>query len=125
MNVQLVYKLQQETANQKEGAPLRIRKGIMKYQTGSIEIVLFSSVIGKISNNNCYDLRKMRIQMFINNCILKSTESTTVTENNNINTKLTDDELNASPFEKVANPKIVKIDAKTLIQIYLSSTCNT
>ena len=125
MNLQLVYKLQQETANQKEGAPLRIRKGIMKYQTGSIEIVLFSSVIGKISNNNCYDLKKMRIQMFINNCILKSTESTTVTENNNINTKLTNDELNASPFEKVANPKIVKIDAKTLIQIYLSSTCNT
>ena len=69
MNVQLVHKLQQETANQKEGAPLRIRKGIMKYQTGSIEIVLFSSVIGKISNNNCYDLKKMRIQMFINNCI--------------------------------------------------------
>ena len=125
MNVQLVYKLQHETANQKEGAPLRIRKGIMKYQTGSIEIVLFSSVTGKISNNNCYDLKKMRIQMFINNCILKSTESTAVTENNNINTKLTDDELNPSPFEKVANPKIVKIDAKTLIQIYLSSTCNT
>ena len=54
----LVYNLQQETTNQKEGAPLRIRKGIMKDETGSIDMVLFSSVIDKISNNNCYDLKK-------------------------------------------------------------------
>ena len=63
--------------------------------------------------------------MFMDNRILKFTESTTVTENNNINIELTDDELNASPFEKIVNAKIVKIDAKTLIQIYLCSTCNT
>ena len=52
----------------------------------------------------------MRIQKFINNHILKSTEWTTVTENNNINIELTDDELNASLFEKIVNAKIVKID---------------
>ena len=121
----LVYNLQQETTSQKEGAPLRIRKGIMKDQTGSIEIVFFSSVIDKISNNNCYDLKKMRIQKFMNNRILKSTESTIVTESSNINIELTDDELNASSFEKIVSAKIVKIDAKTLIQIYLCSTCNT
>ena len=63
----LVYNLQQETTSQKEGAPLRIRKGIMKDQKGSIEIVFFSSVIDKISNSNCYDLKKMRIQKFMNN----------------------------------------------------------
>ena len=48
----LVYNLQQETINQKEGAPLRIRKGIIKDQTGNFEILLFSSVIDKIPNNN-------------------------------------------------------------------------
>ena len=67
----------------------------------------------------------MRIQKFMNNRILKSTESTTVTENNNISIELTDDELNASPFEKILNDKIVKIDTKTPIQIYLCSTCST
>ena len=61
----------------------------------------------------------------MNNRILKSTEPTKVTENNNINIELTDDEVNASPFEKIGNAKIVKIYAKTLIQIYLCSTCNT
>ena len=60
--------------------------------------------------------------MFMDNRILKFTESTTVTENNNINIELTDDELNDSPFEKTVNDKIVKIDAKTLIQIYLCLT---
>ena len=51
----------------------------------------------------------------MNNHILKYTESTTVTENNNFNIELTDDERNSSPFEKILNAKIVKIDAKTLI----------
>ena len=37
---------------------MRIRKVTMKDQTGSIEIAFFSSVIDKISNNNCYDLKK-------------------------------------------------------------------
>ena len=67
----------------------------------------------------------MRIQQFMNNRILKSTESTTVTENSNINIELTDDKLNASPFEKIVNAKIIKVDAKTLIQMYLCLTCNT
>ena len=56
--------------------------------------------------------KKMRIQKFINNRILKSTESTTVSENSNINIELTDDELNASIFEKIVNAKIVKIDTR-------------
>ena len=43
----------------------------------------------------------MNIQKVMNNRILKSTESLTVTENNNnITIEWTDDELNASPFEK-------------------------
>ena len=68
----------------------------------------------------------MNIQKVMNNRILKSTESSTVTENNNnITIEWTDDELNASPFEKIVNAKIVKIGAKTLIQIYLCLTCNT
>ena len=53
----LVYNLQQETTSQKEGAPLRIRKGIMKDQTGSIEIAMTTGSI-EIANNNCYDLKK-------------------------------------------------------------------
>ena len=61
----------------------------------------------------------------MNNRILKSTESTTGTENNNTNIELINDELNASPFEKIANAQTVKTDAKILIQICFCSTCNT
>ena len=100
--------LQPATTNQKEGAQLRIRIVIMKDQSGNIETVLFRSVIDKLSNNNCYDLEKMRIQKFLNNRILKSTESKTVTENNSTNIELTDDELNTSPFEKLKILKLLK-----------------
>ena len=61
----------------------------------------------------------------MNDRILKSTELTTVTEDNNISIEITDDELNVSPSEKIVNAKFVKIDAKMLIQIYLCSTWNT
>ena len=47
----------------------------------------------------------------MNNRILKSAEST-VNENKNINIELTADKLNASPFEKIVNVKIFKVDAK-------------
>ena len=70
-------------------------------------------------------LKKIRIQTFVTNHILTSTESTTVTGSSNINIELTDDEPNTSPFEKIVNAKIVKIDTKTLIQIYFCSTGNT
>ena len=61
----------------------------------------------------------------MNNRILKSTESTTGTENNNTNIDLINDELNASPFEKIVNAQTVKTDAKILIQICFCSTCST
>ena len=48
----------------------------------------------------------------MNNRILKSAESATVNENKNINIELTADKLNASPFEKIVNVKIFKVDAK-------------
>ena len=70
-------------------------------------------------------LKKIRIQTFMTNHILTSTESTTVTGSSNINIELTDDEPNTSPFEKIVNAKIVQIDTKTLIQIYFCSTGNT
>ena len=69
----------------------------MKDQTGGIDIVLFGSVQTKYQIRTAMIKKKMRIQKFMNNRILKSTESTSVTEYNNINIELTNDKLNASP----------------------------
>ena len=46
----LVFNLQTEAKHEKDGKPLRIRKGMIKDKTGSIEIVLFSSLVDEVSN---------------------------------------------------------------------------
>ena len=65
-----------------------------------------------MKNNLCYNLRKLRIQKNLENSILKTTETTTATQNDEANIEVTDDELNASAFQKNVEAKVVKIDGK-------------
>ena len=65
-----------------------------------------------MKNNLCYNLRKLRIQKNLDNSILKTTETTTATQNDEANIEVTDDELNASAFQKNVEAKVVKIDGK-------------
>ena len=78
----LVYNLPTEAKQEKDGKPLRIRKGMIKDETESIEIVLFSSLVDEVSNNTHYDFKKMIVQKFINDRILNSTENTKVSKKN-------------------------------------------
>ena len=108
----LVYNLQTE----KDGKPLCIRKRMIKNETGSIEIVLFSSLVDEVSNNTSYDFKKMRIQKFMNDRILKSTETTKVSKNDDTAIFVTDEELSAFSYEQTVKAKVVSIDLKTLTQ---------
>ena len=58
----LIYNQQQETTTEKDGKTLRIRKGIIKDETGNTEIVFFSGIIDEVKNNFYYNLAKVRIQ---------------------------------------------------------------
>ena len=80
----LVYNLQKEAEHEKDGKPLRIRRGMIKDETRTIEIVLFSSLVDEVSNNTPYDFKKMRVQKFMNDRILKSTETTKVSKNDEV-----------------------------------------
>ena len=104
---------------------MRIRKGIIKDETGNMEIVFFSNIIDEVKNNLSYNSTKLRIQKFMDNRVLKTTETTTVTQNDKANIEEMDDELNASTFQKYVKAKIVKIDGKTVIQTYVCSTCSS
>ena len=55
-----------------------------------MKIVLFSLVIDKVSNNTCHDFIKMRIQRFMDLCVLKSTEITTLSENESVKISVRD-----------------------------------
>ena len=39
---------------------------MIKDETGSIEIVLFNSLVDEVSNNTSYEFKKMRVQKFMN-----------------------------------------------------------
>ena len=53
-----MYNVQSVVTHEKDGKTLRISKKVVKDQTRSMEIVLFSSVIDEVSNNTCYDFKK-------------------------------------------------------------------
>ena len=80
-----------------------------------MEIVFFSD-IDEVKNNLYYDLTKLRIQEVMDNRALKTTETTTVTQNDKANIKMTVDEFSASTFQTNVIANIVKMDGKTVIQ---------
>ena len=116
--------MQTEAEHEKDGKPRRIRKGMIKDETGSIEIELFSSLVVEVSNNTSYDFKKMRVQKFMNDRILKSTETTKVSKNDDIAIFVTDEELSVFSYEKTVKAKVVSIDLKTLAQTYLCPVCS-
>ena len=120
----LVYNLQTEAEHEKDGKRLRIRKGMIKDETLSMEIVLFSSLVDKVSNNTYYDFKKMRVQKFMNDRILKSTETTKVSKNDDVAIFVTNEELSALSYGKTVKAKVVSIDLKTLTQTYLCPVCS-
>ena len=90
-----------EPEHEKDGKPLPIQKEVTKDETGNIEIVLFSSLIDEVSSNTYYDFTKMRVQKFMNDRILKSTETTKISINDDVAIFLTDKELSAFSYEKL------------------------
>ena len=81
------------------------------------------SLVDEVSNNTSYDFKKMRVQKFMNDRILKSTETTKVSKNDAA-IFVTDQALSAFSHEKTVNTKVVSIDLKTLTQTYLRPVCS-
>ena len=67
----------------------------------------------------------MGVGKFVNDHILKSTETTKVSENNDVATFVTDVELSAFSYENAVTAKFVSIDLKKLTQTYLCPVCST
>ena len=65
-----------------------------------------------VSNNTSYDFKKMGVQKFMNDCILKSTETTKVIKNDGVAIFITDEELNAFSYEKTLKQEVVPLILK-------------
>ena len=58
-----------------------------------MEIVLFSSLVDEVSNNTFYDFKKRIVQKYIDDRILKSTETTKISKNDDVATLVTEEKL--------------------------------
>ena len=54
----LLYNLQTKAEHEKDERPVRIRKGMIKDETRSIEILLFNLLVDEVSNYTSFDSRK-------------------------------------------------------------------
>ena len=59
-------------------------KRVVKDQTGSMEIVLFSSVKDKVSNSRCHAFKKLKIQKFMDVRLLNLTETMILSQNESV-----------------------------------------
>ena len=68
----------------------------------------------------------MQVQRYLDERILKMTETSKLSSNNDIKVKKSDDDHNryTSPDETKIVAKVVALDLKSLVQIYLCSNCN-
>ena len=62
----------------------RKEKRVVKDQTGSMKIVLFSSVKDKVSNSRCHAFKKLKIQNFMDVRLLNLTVTIIVSPNESV-----------------------------------------
>ena len=102
MNVKgLVYNLKKETTVSTEGQPLRFRKGIIKDDQDKISSFLFDALIDDLENNKYYGFKKLRMQKFMNEILLKSTETSTALAIKNLDIQVTEDEAFKSEESRI------------------------
>ena len=101
-----------EIENEKDGKTLRIQKGMIKDEAEHIEIILLSSLKDEISNNTSYDFKKMRVQKFNNDRILKSMGTTKISKNDDVAIFVTEEKLNAFSCEKTVKEKHMQVESR-------------
>lgn len=88
----LVYNLQIEATVKKDEQTLRLEKEMIENEQDKIWLVLFNALIDNMKNNTYYEFKKLRVQKFMNERLLQSTEMSTALAIENPGTEVTEDE---------------------------------
>ena len=88
--------------------------------------IIFESLIEQISEGSCYNMTNMWVQRYLDERILKTTGTSEISSNNDIEVAKSDDDddVYISLDETKILTKVVALDLKTLVQTYLCSNCN-
>ena len=112
-----MFNLQEPTTVVKDGKPLSLRRGMIKDSTNKMPIKIFESLIEQISEGSCYNMRNMWVQRYLDELILKTTEISEISSNNDIEVTKSDDDddFYISPDETKLVAKVVAL-VWTLVQ---------
>ena len=78
---------------------LQIRKEVFKHSTNCIAITFFDNM-SKVAETKGYQITNVRVSLFQAQRILKTTETTRITEDNNCKTNVTEKESSTSSLKK-------------------------
>ena len=78
---------------------LQIRKEVFKHRTNCIAIPFFDNM-SKVAETKGYQITNVRVSLFQAQRILKTTETTRITEDNNCKTNVTEKESSTSSLKK-------------------------
>ena len=78
---------------------LQIRKEVFKHSTNCIAIPVFDNM-SKVAETKGYQITNVRVSLFQAQRILKTTETTRITEDNNCKTNVTEKESSTSSLKK-------------------------
>ena len=98
---------------------------MIKNSTDKMPVIIFESLIEQIFEGSCYDMTDMRVQRYLGERIMKTTLTSEVSCNNDIEVTTNDDDAYISTIEtKIDVAKVVAVDLETLAQTYLCLNCN-
>ena len=120
----LAFNLQEPKTVVKDGNPLQLKRGMIKDSTDKMPMIIFESLIEQISEGSCYAMTNMQVQMYLDERILKTTITSEVSFNNDIEVTTNDDDDYISLDETKTVSKVVAVDLKGLAENYLCSNCN-
>ena len=78
---------------------LQIRKEVFKHSTNCIATTFFDNM-SKVAETKGYQITNVRVSLFQAQRILKTTETTGITEDNNCKTNVTEKESSTSSLKK-------------------------
>ena len=108
----------------KNGKMLQLRKEVFKDSTDCIPITFFDKNVSKISEEKGYQITNIRASLFQAQRILKTTETTEITEDDNCKYHVTEVESSTSSLKKNIKGTIVSVNLKSFDKRFICPRCN-
>ena len=95
-----------------------------KDSSDKMPIIICKLLIEQMSEESCYNMTNMQVQRYLDERILKTTLTSEISSNDDIEVTIIDDDVYISPNETKIVARVVAADLKARAQTYLCLMCN-